>query len=80
MFSRSAKEIPLSAEMQALLGLKAPQATPQLIMNTILKMPVDLLWFGGIGTYVRAPTKATMPRAIAPTIRSASPAGISNAR
>ncbi len=40
--------------MQALLGLKAPQATPQLIMNTILKMPVDLLWFGGIGTYVRA--------------------------
>ena len=54
VFSRSAKEIPLSPEMQTLLGLKAPQATPQLIMNTILKMPVDLLWFGGIGTYVRA--------------------------
>lgn len=54
VFSRSAKEIPLSPEMQSLLGLKAPQATPQLIMNTILKMPVDLLWFGGIGTYVRA--------------------------
>jgi glutamate dehydrogenase len=54
IFPRSAKEIPLSPEMRALLGLKAEHATPQLVMNTILKMPVDLLWFGGIGTYVRA--------------------------
>jgi len=54
IFPRSAKEIPLSPEMRALLGLKAERATPQLVMNTILKMPVDLLWFGGIGTYVRA--------------------------
>ena len=54
VFPRSAKEIPLSQEMRALLGLKADRATPQLVMKTILGMPVDLLWFGGIGTYVRA--------------------------
>ncbi len=55
MFSRSLKSIPLSPEVQALLGLKAATATPAEIMRAILKAEVDLLWFGGIGTYVRAP-------------------------
>src|SRR5215467_14308532 len=54
IFSRSAKEIELSAEACAVLGLTAVKATPQEVMNAILKAPVDLLWFGGIGTYVRA--------------------------
>jgi glutamate dehydrogenase len=54
IFPRSAKEIPLSPEMQVLLCLKAERATPQQVMKAILQMPVDLLWFGGIGTYVRA--------------------------
>jgi glutamate dehydrogenase len=54
VFSRSAKQIPLSAEAQAALGLAVPSATPQELMTAILKAPVDLLWFGGIGTYVRA--------------------------
>ena len=54
VFSRSAKEIALSAEAQALLGLAKAKATPQEVMSAILKAPVDLLWFGGIGTYVRA--------------------------
>ena len=33
------------------------KATPQEVMNAILKAPVDLLFFGGIGTYVRASTE-----------------------
>jgi glutamate dehydrogenase len=54
VFPRTAKEIPLSAEMRSLLHLDKASATPQEVMRAILLMPVDLLWFGGIGTYVRA--------------------------
>ncbi|HUG62013.1 MAG TPA: NAD-glutamate dehydrogenase [Methylomirabilota bacterium] len=54
VFSRSSKAISLSPEAQALLGLTRTRATPQEVMSAILKAPVDLLWFGGIGTYVRA--------------------------
>ncbi len=57
VFPRSAKSIPLSPEMKALLGLSADASTPQEIMQAILKAPVDLLWFGGIGTYIRASTE-----------------------
>src|SRR5207249_12018046 len=46
--------IPLSVEAQAALGFAKARATPQQVMNAILKAPVDLLFFGGIGTYVRA--------------------------
>ncbi|ADZ68589.1 NAD-glutamate dehydrogenase [Polymorphum gilvum] len=54
VFSRQLKSIPLSPQMQALLRIDRNKATPQEVMAAILKMPVDLLWFGGIGTYVRA--------------------------
>ena len=54
VFSRTLKEIPLSPQAQALLELAADKATPQQVMHAILKAPVDLLFFGGIGTYVRA--------------------------
>jgi glutamate dehydrogenase len=54
IFPRSAKEIALSPEIQQLLELPGNTATPQEIMNAILKAPVDLMWFGGIGTYIRA--------------------------
>lgn len=54
IFPRSAKSIDLSPQAQAALGLDKPSATPQEVMIAILKAPVDLLWFGGIGTYVRA--------------------------
>jgi glutamate dehydrogenase len=57
IFPRNAKAIPLSPEMQALLELAGATATPQEIMNAILKAPVDLIWFGGIGTYIRASTE-----------------------
>ena len=54
VFSRSLKSIPLSAEIQAALGLSGDHATPGEVMTAILKAEVDLLWFGGIGTYIRA--------------------------
>ncbi len=53
VYSRSEKYITLSAEAQKLLGV-GPAITPAGIMAAIVKAPVDLLWFGGIGTYVRA--------------------------
>ncbi|RUU11231.1 NAD-glutamate dehydrogenase [Mesorhizobium sp. USDA-HM6] len=51
--SRSQKSITLPAAAAAAIGLAKTTATPVEIMNAILKAPVDLLWFGGIGTYVR---------------------------
>ncbi len=52
IYSRGEKSIKLSTEAQLLLRLK-PVVTPNELMTAILKAPVDLLWFGGIGTYVR---------------------------
>jgi len=57
IFSRQLKSIPLSPQVQAMLKLEKPSATPQEVMSAILKMEVDLLWFGGIGTYIRAWTQ-----------------------
>ncbi|HEU5276071.1 MAG TPA: NAD-glutamate dehydrogenase, partial [Xanthobacteraceae bacterium] len=54
IYSRGLKEIDLSGEAQAALGFTKAKATPQEVMRAILKAPVDLLFFGGIGTYVRA--------------------------
>src|SRR5262249_51730266 len=54
VFSRSLKAIPLPLEVGALFDLDKPQVTPFEVMTAILKARVDLLWFGGIGTYVRA--------------------------
>jgi glutamate dehydrogenase len=57
VYSRSLKEIALSAQAQAAIGFPKAKATPQEVMNAILKAPADLLFFGGIGTYVRASTE-----------------------
>jgi glutamate dehydrogenase len=54
VFPRTLKSIALPAEARALLGLESGGATPNEIMRAILKLPVDLLWNGGIGTYVKA--------------------------
>jgi glutamate dehydrogenase len=54
VFPRSAKSIPVSPEAQAVLGIAASEATPDELMRAILKAPVGLLFFGGIGTYIRA--------------------------
>ncbi|PZO78293.1 MAG: NAD-glutamate dehydrogenase [Mesorhizobium amorphae] len=52
--ARSEKSIRLSPEAAASLGLETGAFTPQALISAILKAPVDLLWFGGIGTYVKA--------------------------
>ncbi|MBB6426739.1 NAD-glutamate dehydrogenase domain-containing protein [Sphingopyxis sp. JAI128] len=54
VFPRSQKSIPLSPEVQALLGLSVSEIDPSSLISAILKASVDLLWFGGIGTYVKA--------------------------
>ncbi|MEK7246356.1 MAG: NAD-glutamate dehydrogenase domain-containing protein, partial [Pseudomonadota bacterium] len=54
IFERKAKSIALSPEARELLGLDKETATPSQVMTALLKAPVDLLWFGGIGTYVKA--------------------------
>ena len=55
IYSRSEKEISLSPEARKLLRLSKATARPAEILSAILKAQVDLLWFGGIGTYVRGP-------------------------
>ncbi len=54
IFERSAKSVPLSAEIKALTGLASDTATPDELIHALLKTQADLLWFGGIGTYVKA--------------------------
>ncbi|MCL6710357.1 NAD-glutamate dehydrogenase [Pseudomonas sp. R2.Fl] len=51
---RSEKSVTLTPEAQAAIGLGQPTATPFDIMSAILRSEVDLLWFGGIGTYIRS--------------------------
>lgn len=57
IFDRSAKSITLTPEMRTVLGTEATKATPDELIRIILKAPVDLLWNGGIGTYVKATTE-----------------------
>ena len=54
VFPRSLKSIPLTAEVQAILGVTDTEMEPGALISAILKSPNDLLWFGGIGTYVKA--------------------------
>jgi glutamate dehydrogenase len=57
IISRGLKTADLSTEARKALGLGNAPLTPQDVMVAILKADVDLLWFGGIGTYVRASTE-----------------------
>ncbi|WP_296678623.1 NAD-glutamate dehydrogenase domain-containing protein [Novosphingobium sp.] len=54
VFARTLKDIPLSPQVQTMLGLDQPSIDPDGLITAILKAQVDLLWFGGIGTYVKA--------------------------
>lgn len=56
IFPRSAKSIPVNAHIREALGIedKVTKMTPADLMKTILHAPVDLLWNGGIGTYVKS--------------------------
>ncbi|MCP4933208.1 MAG: NAD-glutamate dehydrogenase [bacterium] len=53
IFSRAAKSISLSKEIRNLTGLNTERITPAELIRALLASPADLLWFGGIGTYVR---------------------------
>ncbi len=52
--ARTAKSVEPTPEVRELLGIDAGPCTPDELIRTILASQVDLLWFGGIGTYVRA--------------------------
>ena len=54
IYSRQLKTIALSQQLKEMLRVKADSMTPQELIRAILRMPVDLLWNGGIGTYVKA--------------------------
>ena len=54
VFSRQAKSIPLTPQIRRLTGLAGRHATPNEIIAALLRARIDLIWFGGIGTYIRA--------------------------
>ena len=58
IYERSAKSITLSPEAQACLGLERATHTPAGLIRELLRASADLLFFGGIGTYVKAATES----------------------
>ncbi|WP_419826002.1 NAD-glutamate dehydrogenase domain-containing protein [Sphingomonas sp.] len=58
VFARAQKQIPLSPEAAAAIGVEPGTYEPSALILAILKAPVDLLWFGGIGTYIKAASQS----------------------
>ena len=58
VYSRQAKNIKLSSEVRTMLGTLETSMQPLELIRSILTMNVDLLWNGGIGTYVKASTES----------------------
>src|SRR5215210_5106927 len=54
VWPRSAKSITISPQAQEALGIDSDRLTPSELIRAVLRAPVDLLWNGGIGTYVKA--------------------------
>jgi glutamate dehydrogenase len=54
IYARTQKSIPLGKAQRELLGIEAETVDPATLISAILKAPVDLFWFGGIGTYIKA--------------------------
>jgi glutamate dehydrogenase len=54
VFERGLKAVPISAEMRAAFGIVADTLTPAELIRYLLSAPVDLLYFGGIGTFIKA--------------------------
>ena len=55
VWARDAKTIPLAPAVRRALGVDDEELSPPQVISAILRSPVDLLWFGGIGTYIKAP-------------------------
>jgi glutamate dehydrogenase len=53
VFLRSAKSVPLSPEIRTVLGTEQESVSPDELIRLLLMAPVDLLWNGGIGTYIK---------------------------
>jgi glutamate dehydrogenase len=54
IYARTEKSITLSADARVALGIETKTIDPVNLINAILKSPVDLMWFGGIGTYIKS--------------------------
>ncbi len=54
VYPRSAKSIPISRGVKQSLGIEDDELSPPELVSAILRAPVDLLWNGGVGTYVKA--------------------------
>jgi len=53
VFKRSAKSVPISAQMKRVFGITESKLSPSELIRAMLKSEVDLIWNGGIGTYVK---------------------------
>ncbi|MDO6440770.1 MULTISPECIES: NAD-glutamate dehydrogenase [unclassified Marinobacter] len=58
VFSRNTKSIPVSPEIKKLLGINSDRVPPNMLISHILKAQVDLLWIGGIGTYIKGSSES----------------------
>ncbi len=58
IFERSAKSLTLTPEIRDRFGIAKDKVTPNELMQTLLKADVDLLWFGGIGTYIKSESES----------------------
>ncbi|KUJ84902.1 NAD-glutamate dehydrogenase [Microbulbifer flavimaris] len=58
IFERRAKSIRITPEMKAAFGIEADQLNPNELISAMLRAPVDLIWNGGIGTYVKASSES----------------------
>ncbi len=58
VYSRDLKRIKLSKKAREMLGIEGKEIEPDALVSAILKAQVDLIWFGGIGTYIKAETES----------------------
>ncbi|MCH8263982.1 MAG: NAD-glutamate dehydrogenase [Proteobacteria bacterium] len=58
VFSRAAKSIPISSQMRLRFDIAEKTLTPNQLISRLLRSPVDLIWNGGIGTYVKASSES----------------------
>ena len=54
IIDRKAKSVKLTAQMKALFEIETDEVTPNELIRSMLKSQIDLLWFGGIGTYIKS--------------------------
>lgn len=60
VFDRRMKSIPLSPQMKEVFDIEDDSLSPTDLVRALLKAPVDLMWFGGIGTYIKAKQESSV--------------------